>query len=71
MLKYIPIAFIAIVCQTLANTASTGMNIRLEQGELDSAHTLLTSVWMFSSAAIIMYALIGLLLILDLRKLDK
>lgn len=71
MLKYIPIAFIAIVCQTLGNTASTGMNIYLDKGDLETAHRLLSSVWLFNSAAVIMYGLIAILLIFDLRKLDR
>jgi hypothetical protein len=71
MLKYVPIAFIAIVCQTLANTASTGLRIYLDQGDLETANRLLSSVWLFTTASITMYALIAILLVFDLRKLGN
>jgi hypothetical protein len=71
MLKYIPIAFIAITLQSLSNTASTGMNLYLEQGDLDKAHSLLTDVWLFGIGSIIMFALIAILALFDLKKLGK
>jgi hypothetical protein len=71
VLKYIPIAFIAIVCQTLGNTATTGFRIYLDKGELETANRLLSGIWLFNSASIVMYALIATLLVFDLRKLGK
>lgn len=71
MLKYLPIAFIAITLQALSNTASTGMNLYLEQGDLDTAHALLTDVWLFGIGSIIMFALIAILAFFDLKKLGK
>jgi hypothetical protein len=71
MLKYISIGFVTIVCWQLATTTQNAVTRYSAIGDLESAERLLSSMWLFTFASMLMLAILALMLVFDLRKLGK